>query len=131
MRRGRGENDGGSVLAEFAVVLPALMLLLVGVFQFAAWYLASEVALGAAQEAARAARVQGGSAGDGEAAAWRFIQQANGGHLIGARVLVNRGADQVRVEVDGNAQSLLPGVRLGVRETAAGEVERFRGQADG
>jgi Flp pilus assembly protein TadG len=129
--RRRRRDDEGSVLAEFAVVLPALMLLLLGVFQFAAWYLASEVALGAAQEAARAARVEGGSAGDGEQAAWRFIDQANGGHLVGPRVIVNRGANAVRVEVDGRAQSLLPGLVLGVRESAAGEVERFRGDEEG
>ena len=110
------------------MVIPALLLVLLGVFQFAAWYLAGEVALGAAQEGARAARVRGGSAGDGETAAWRFLTQANGGHLIGPGVRVQRGEEDVRVEVDGRAQSLLPGLVLPVRETAAGEVERFRGE---
>jgi Flp pilus assembly protein TadG len=126
----RGGSDG-AVVAEFAVVVPALVLLLLGIFQFAAWSLAGEVALGAAQEGARAARLRGGSAADGEAAAWRFIDQANGGHLVRPQVRVTRGADDVRVEIGGRAQSLVPGLDLPVRETAAGEVERFRGEGEG
>jgi hypothetical protein len=107
--------------------VPALLLVLLGVFQFAAWYLAGEVALGAAQEGARAARVRLGTEGDGNAAAWRFIGQANGGHLVAPGVRVQRGADEVRVQVTGRAQSLLPGLELRVTQVAAGEVERFRG----
>jgi hypothetical protein len=111
-----------------AVVMPALLLVLLGVFQFAAWYLAGEVALGAAQEGARAARVRGGTTGAGEGAAWRFLDQANGGHLVGPRVQVASSGEDVRVEVAGRAQSLIPGLVLPVRETAAGESERFRGE---
>ena len=121
-------GERGAVVAEMAVVMPALLLALLGVFQFAAWYLAGEVALGAAQEGARAARVRGGSDADGNGAAWRFIDQANGGHLVGAQVRVSRVGDDVRVEVGGRAQSLIPGLVLPVRETAAGEAERFRGE---
>src|SRR5262245_49411519 len=96
-RPASADGDAGAVAAEFAVVLPVLMLLLVGVFQFAAWNLASEVALGAAQQGARAARVRTGSAEAGRAAAWRFIQQADTGHLREPQVHVDRGTDDVRV----------------------------------
>jgi len=118
-------------VAEFAVVFPALLLLLLGIFQFAAWSLASEVALGAAQEGARATRVRGGSEADGQAAVRRFLDQADGGHLVRPQVRVTRGADDVRVEVAGRAQSIVPGLVLPVRQTAAGEVERFRGEGEG
>ena len=119
------------MVAELAVVFPALLLVLLGVFQFAAWYLAGEVALGAAQEGARAARLRAGTQADGQAAAWRFIEQANGGHLRAPAVRVERGVEDVRVEVTGEAVSLVPGVSLPVRHTAAGEVERFRGEGEG
>jgi Flp pilus assembly protein TadG len=119
------------VAAELAVVFPALLLVLLGVFQFAAWYLAGEVALGAAQEGARAARLRTGSEADGRASAWRFIEQANGGHLLAPQVRVERGPDDVRVEVSGRAVPLVPGLSLPVRHTAAGEVERFRGEGEG
>ena len=124
-------RDAGAVVAELAVVFPALMLILLGVFQFAAWYLAGEVALGAAQEGARAARVRAGTEADGSASAWRFITQANGGQLLDPQVTVTRGPDQVRVEVSGQAVSLVPGLTLRVDHTAAGEVERFRGEGEG
>jgi len=124
-------RDAGAVVAELAVVFPALLLILLGVFQFAAWYLAGEVALGAAQEGARAARLRTGTEADGRASAWRFIEQTNGGHLLAPQVRVERGPDDVRVEVTGRAASLLPGLSLPVRHTSAGEVERFRGEDEG
>ena len=119
------------MVAELAVVFPALLLILLGVFQFAAWYLAGEVAMGAAQEGARAARLRAGTEADGSTSAWRFIAQANGGQLLAPEVSVTRGPDQVRVDVSGEAVALVPGLNLRVHHTAAGEVERFRGEGDG
>ena len=124
-------RDAGAVVAELAVVFPALLLILLGVFQFAAWYLAGEIALGAAQEGARAARLRTGTEAVGRASAWHFIEQANGGQLLAPRVQVDRGPEDVRVEVSGHAVSLVPGLSLPVRHTAAGEVERFRGEGEG
>src|SRR5262245_53799499 len=121
-------SQTGTMLAEYAVVLPALLLLVFGLFQFAAWYLASEVALGAAQDAARAARIQTGSVPAGQAAARRFLDQANGGMLVNPQITVTRDPDKVRVDVRGFAQSVVPGLVLPVHEAAAGEVERFRGE---
>jgi Flp pilus assembly protein TadG len=128
--KAEGKAEAGAVLAEYAVVVPALLLLVFGLFQFAAWYLAGEVALAAAQEAARAARVETGSVEAGHAAAQRFLGQANGGKLVNPQVTVVRGVDNVRVDVRGTAQSVVPGLVLPVHEASAGEVERFRGSAE-
>ena len=118
--------ERGLATVEFVVVFPVLFFCIMIVIQFGVWAHASHVATAAAQEGARAARAEDGSAAAGEARAQALISAAGGSVLVGPQTAASRGADEVRVEVRGHAASLLPGVSLPVRAVAAGPVERYR-----
>ena len=55
-----GDSEAGESMVEFALVLPVLMLVLVGVVQFALVHHAQNVVTTAAQEGARMAAAEGG-----------------------------------------------------------------------
>lgn len=59
-----------------------------------------------------------------------MVMIANAGSqvLLGPTVSASRGSDSVDVEVRGHAVSVVPGLSLPVRATAAGPVERFEPQ---
>jgi hypothetical protein len=83
------------------------------------------VATAAAQEGARAARAEDGSAAAGQDRARAMIARAGSQVLLGPTVTASRGSDSVDIEVKGHAVSVVPGLNLPVRATAAGPVERF------
>ncbi|MCC7365297.1 MAG: pilus assembly protein [Dehalococcoidia bacterium] len=60
------DGEAGESMVEFALVLPVLLLVLVGVVQFALVHHAQNVVTTAAQEGARLAAAEGGEAIDGE-----------------------------------------------------------------
>jgi len=98
------------------------------IVQFALWAHASHIATAAAQEGARAARVQDGSAASGQARAEDFAQRAGTQVLTHLRVVADRNRDTVRVEVKGDAVALIPGLALPVHAVSTGPVERFRSE---
>jgi len=59
-------TEAGESMVEFALVLPVLLLVLVGVVQFALVHHAQNLVTTAAQEGARLAAAEGGDAVDGE-----------------------------------------------------------------
>ena len=112
--------------------MPLLLLLITAIVQFAVWYHAAHIAIAAAQDGARAARVQGGTAEAGHARAQQLLAQLGTGVLTNPTVIATRTADTARVEVRGWAPELVPGLRLPVDEISAGPTERFTGpQATG
>ena len=131
MTAGGGQGAGarserGLATVEFVVVFPLLFFCIMAVVQFGIWAHASHVATAAAQEGARAARAEDGSAAAGEARAQALISAAGAAVLVGPHAAASRGTDEVRVEVRARAASVLPGVSLPVRAVAAGPVERYR-----
>ena len=125
-RRTGPRSQDGLATVEFVVVFPVLFFCIMAVVQFGLWAHASHVATAAAQEGARAARAEDGSADAGQARALALVSAAGGSVLVGPVASASRGADDVRVEVRGHAASVLPGVSLPVRAVAAGPVERYR-----
>ncbi|MEW6473547.1 MAG: TadE family protein [Actinomycetota bacterium] len=123
----RRASQDGSASAQLTIAVPALMFLIVVAVQFALWQHASAVTKAAAEEGVRAARVEGGSAADGEAEARGFLSQA-GPSIVGAPgVSARRSFDEARVEVTGTAISLVPWLHLPVRAIAASPTEEYRG----
>lgn len=112
---------------ELTVLMPVVLLLLFGVVQGALILHARNVALGAAQEGVRDARVDAASAAAGEQRARRFVADAGGQEVLrDLRVVVAATTDEVRVTVTGRTLSLLPGVPgLTVSQVAVGPRERF------
>lgn len=123
----RRRREAGSASVELAILFPLLLLLLLLVAQFGLWYHARHVALAAAEEGARAARVDTGTATAGAARAERFVQDLGGFFILDLRVSAARDQDIARVEVSGQARNVVPGLRLPIRQASQGPVERFRG----
>jgi Flp pilus assembly protein TadG len=124
-RTRRGER--GSISLELVVVFPVLLAIVFGVVQGALYFHARNVALAAAQEGARAAGAEHGTAGDGGTAAWSFLTQAGGAEVMTQLdVSPHRSATVASVTVSGRALSVLPGIPgFTVSQTADRPVERF------
>ncbi len=130
-RRGTGagpapSGERGSAAVELVLLTPLLMICVLVVVQFALWQHARQVLLAAAQEGARAARAQGGTAEDGRARAVELIEQIGPDLVASPSVTVDRGLDIVSVRVRAQAVNIVPGLPLRVTATSAGPVERFR-----
>lgn len=119
-----GGTDRGANPVELAVVMPAVLVLLFGSIQIAAWFVARSTAMHAAQSGVNAQRVLDAPAGAGEARARRFLGAA-GDWLVGARTTCATTATEVTCTVTGKSLSVMPAVRFDVRQTAHGTVERW------
>ncbi len=124
MRRLRSERGDATVEAVLAV--PVLLLLVLLVIQFGLYYHAAHTAEAAAQEGARAARVDGASADDGKTRARTFMADAAPTLVRDVTVIATRNAETARVEVRGVVHAIVPGLDLSVRAEAESPVERFR-----
>ncbi len=120
-----GSGDRGSVSAETAVVLPALLLLILLIVQTALYAHARNLSQSAAQEGLRAARLRAGSAAAGQTAARSFLAGSAGTLLTSPTVSAARSPTTATVTVDGHATAVVPFLTLTVHSTAAGPVERF------
>ncbi|MEO3779355.1 TadE family protein [Micromonospora sp. B11E3] len=122
-----GGADRGANPVELAVVMPAILVLLFGSIQVAAWFVARATALNAAQTAVNAQRVHLAPPGAGEARAAAFLTAA-GDWLVGwdqPGPACVTGTTEVTCTVTGRSLSVVPGVDFAVRQTAHGTVERW------
>lgn len=125
--RYRARTDEGSATLNLVVVFPVFLFLLLTIVQAGLYFHARHVALAAAQEGLRAARLYDGTAAGGQERASAFLTSV-GTSLTGEHVLASRDGLTARVEVKGAALTLLPGLTLHVDEVASGPVERFTSQ---
>ena len=126
---GREDSERGAASTQLVLVTPVLILMVMLIIQFGLWYHGSHVAIAAAQEGARAARLEGGSAMAGEDRARMFLG-ALGREVVGeAQVVASRGPDVARVEVSGVSVAVVPGFRLPIYAVSEANVERFRAPA--
>ena len=123
---GRAGDENGSSSLQTVLVMPVLLLLITAIVQFAVWYHAAHVAIAAAQDGARAARVEAATDADGQARASQLLDQLGHGVLVEPNVSVTRDAQTVRVEIHGYAPQLVPLLRLPVNAVSVGSIERFR-----
>lgn len=127
--RGGAENGAGSL--EVVLVMAGLIVVITFVIQFALWQHAQHVAVAAAQDGAEAARVEGATSAAGHERARSFLAQTASRLIADPTVEASRDAQVARVTVRGQVSSLLPGLRLPVRASATGPVERFRSDLEG
>ncbi len=128
----RGCRDGrGSATAELAVATPLLLLLLLLIVQFGLWMHAAHVAQTAAAEAVETARAADGTPAAGRIRARNVLAQVGAGVLTDPQVTVTATGETVEVTVDGQAITVVPGVRLPVHAAAHGVQEKFRPPAAG
>jgi Flp pilus assembly protein TadG len=129
-RKGR-RGEAGSASAELVVATPLLLLLVLGVIQFALWQHASHVAQAAAQQGLVAGRVQGGSQASATAQATALLDQTGSGVLVHPSVTTTRDLQTTIVVVTGQAEGIIPFLSLPVRSTAIGPTERWTTPATG
>lgn len=125
-RRRRWQRQDGQVSAELAILTPLLLVLVFGAVQFGLWRHAVNTAHTAAQEGARAARAEQGTAAAGQARAQQFLTQLGGDLLNDVDVQATRGPDTTRVEITGTVEAIVLGIPLPVQAVTESPTEVFR-----
>jgi len=126
------QGEHGAAMLEFALVAPLLMLLVLGAVQFALWYHAQGVVLAAAQDGARLAAAESGTASTGRQRALSLLRTGLGRTADSAVVDAHRGPDITVVSVTAELRPLLPLVgSLRLRATGRSLTERFRAPVGG
>lgn len=110
---------------QLVVLLPALFAVMFLGMQAALYYQARAIAIAAAQEGARTAGAEHGSASAGIGTARAYVLATGGDTLTEAVVTGFRTATVAAITVRGTALSVLPGWRLTVEQTASLPVERI------
>ena len=112
---------------EFAIVFPMVLVLTFGGVQVAFWFQARAMCQAAAQAGVRAGLVLGAPAGAGRSAGYAYLAATAGDTVGAASVTEDQGPTSVSVRCSGTALQVmpLPGLPLGVAQSAAGPRERF------
>ena len=118
-------DERGAVAAELVIATPLLLLLVMGVIQFALWQHATHVAEAAAQQALSVGRLQGETAAAGKAQGQAVLAQVAGGVLVAPTVTATKTPAVTTVVVTGRAVSIIGLFSLPVRAVAAGPSETF------
>jgi len=118
-------SDIGVTSTEVAVIMPALIIVIMMVFQVGLFWHAKQSAELAAQEAVDSAQVATATEADGYAGAATILTQA--GNLRSIVVAVNRdeAAGVVTVVITGKAPSIIPFGSWDIDVQAQGSIEKF------
>jgi Flp pilus assembly protein TadG len=119
-------RERGSSSIQMVILMPALFSIMFLGMQGALYYHARTVAIAAAQEGARAAGSQNGTAAGGISAASSFVSDAGGRDVLpGAHMTGGRSATTATVKVTGTSLSVIPGWLPAVSQSASVPVERI------
>jgi Flp pilus assembly protein TadG len=123
--RGRVRDERGAVSAVLVVATPLLLLLIMGVIQFALWQHAEHIATAVAQQGVAVARLQGETAAAGQDQAQTVLHQLGSSVLVDSNITATRTAATTTVTVTGHAESVLGIFSLPVRAVATGPTEEY------
>jgi Flp pilus assembly protein TadG len=119
-------RERGSSSIQMVILMPALFSIMFLGMQGALYYHARTVAIAAAQEGARAAGSQNGTASEGVSAASSFVSDAGGRNVLpGAHMTGGRSATTATMTVTGTSLSVIPGWSPAVSQSASVPVERI------
>ena len=118
-------DERGAVSAELVIATPLLLLLIMGVIQFALWEHAEHIAQATAQQGVSVARLQGESAGAGQQQAQSVLDQLGPTVLAGSNITATRTEQMTTVTVTGHAESIIGLFSLPVKATASGPTETY------
>jgi Flp pilus assembly protein TadG len=90
VRRAAAHGESGQALAEVAIALPLLLLMLIGIWEFARAYQIQQVVVNAAREGAREVVLPPDAGGGGTQDSARAVvnNYLSGGHISGATVTI-------------------------------------------
>ncbi|MGH9074864.1 MAG: TadE family protein [Acidimicrobiales bacterium] len=118
-------DERGAVSAELVIATPLLLLLIMGVIQFALWEHATHIASAVAQQGVAVGRLQGETAAAGQSEARSVLDQLGRSVLAGAEITATRTAATTTVTVTGHAESVVGIFSLPVKAVAAGPTEEY------
>lgn len=118
-------DDRGAATTQLVLVVPAVLLMMLLIVQFALAWHAQHIAQYTAERALAAARVKNATAADGQAQARTSLAQLGGRVLATPSVTVRRTAAQATVTVRGAVMPVVPGLDLHASGVASGAVERL------
>jgi Flp pilus assembly protein TadG len=123
--RATARDERGAVSAELVIATPLLLLLIMGVIQFALWQHAEHIASAVAQQGVAVARLQGETAAAGQDQAQTVLSQISASVLVDSSITGTRTAATTTVIVTGHAESVLGIFSLPVRAVATGPTEEY------
>lgn len=123
-QRARLRRDEGSATVQAVLTVPLLGLLVFGIVQFTLYFHALQIAQTAADEGLDSARVKGATDDDGRARSQAFLQAMAGGALFDEHVELSRTSREVRVQVTGTTEQVVPFLHLAVTASAVGPIEQ-------
>ena len=118
-------DERGAVSAELVIATPLLLLLIMGVIQFALWEHAEHIASAVAQQGVSVGRLQGETAGAGQAEAQSVLDQLGPSVLADSNITATRTATTTTVTVTGHAESIVGIFTLPVKAVAVGPNEVY------
>lgn len=126
VRPGR-RRDRGALSLEVAILFPLVLALTFGAVQVGLWFQARSMCQAAAEAGVRAGKVLHAPAGAGGAAARSYLADVAGGLVVSPNVTEARTTATVDVTCSGQAQNVvpLPGLNIGVVQSAHAGIERF------
>lgn len=125
MRRALTRDERGAVSAELVIATPLLLLLIMGVIQFALWEHAEHIATAVAQQGVSVGRLQDQTAQAGQQQAQTVLDQLGPTVLSGTSITATRTEEMTTVTVTGHAESILGLFTLPVKATASGATENY------
>ena len=124
-RRIVARPDAGAATAELVIAMPLLLLMVMFVIQAGVWWHATHIAQAAATRAASTAAAYQSSAGAGQTAGADTLAAIGSAVLQDPAVSVTRTATEVRVQITGTAETVVPGIHWRVSTTVMRPVERW------
>jgi len=119
-------SERGDATVETVLTVPVLLFLVLVVIQAGLWFHGSQLLEAAAQEGVNAGRAESGTTAAAETRAREFVARLSPSLAQTARVQAARTAEVTRVDVSGQVQQVIPGLRLNVSGAAQAPTERFR-----
>ena len=124
MRAPLTDRERGSATVEFVLVLTTVLFTVLTAVQVALVHLAHRALVAAADEGARAARAEQGSAHAGRTQALSYLGQIGPGLVRQPQAAASRTATTARVTLVGYPVEILPGFTIRITATAVSPVER-------
>src|SRR5437660_2545215 len=103
--------------------MPLLLLLISLIVQYALFEHAEHMAQSGAQEAVTVTRLQGGTIASGRQQGEDVLNTLGNGLLVNPAITIVRTSAEVRVEVSGYVEPLVPFLRLSIDTVAVAPVE--------
>ena len=102
--------ERGQSMAEAALAFPVLLMVALGLLQFALFYHAENVVIGAVQDGARVAASEDRTLADGVTAAQGILRAGLGESATGVSVQGIDGSNAVAIEARGRLRMIIPWV---------------------